>query len=383
VIQEGLARENPSVTEYQSTLGRSYINIGELHMDTGNPADALTAFGEAMAIYERLARENPSITDFQRGLARSHYGVGRLLWKTGKPTDALAAFQEAITIYERLARENPTVTEMQIGLASSQNCVGNLLRETGRPSEALAAFEEAIAIYERLVRENPTIPNLQSELAGTLNNVAMLNLDAQHFAEARDQLSKAIEYQKRALASNTRHPRYRRFLKNHYTNLLMAARGLNDATLVTQALRGLAEIAASDPQYTALDERMTAVLGGQAAKDAPELLAFAQRAYETQKFTLAVRFFSEALERDAALADDRRTQHAYNAACCAALAGTGQGLDDPQPDEAAKSKFRSLDAIHRNRHARAARDRKQYSKALASRRRSGRYSRCNRTCKTF
>ena len=48
----------------------------------------------------------------------------------------------------------------------------------------------------------------------------------------------------------------------------------------------------------------------------------------------------EQLEADPSLIDNRQFQHRYNAACSAALAGCGQGKDDPRPDDAAKAKLR-------------------------------------------
>jgi hypothetical protein len=40
------------------------------------------------------------------------------------------------------------------------------------------------------------------------------------------------------------------------------------------------------------------------------------------------------------LADDTQIQHRYNAACAAALAGSGEGKDDPPLDEVAKTRWR-------------------------------------------
>ena len=47
------------------------------------------------------------------------------------------------------------------------------------------------------------------------------------------------------------------------------------------------------------------------------------------------------LQADPKLGDDRRAQHRYNAACAAALAASGAGKDEPQPDDAAKAKLRA------------------------------------------
>ena len=46
-------------------------------------------------------------------------------------------------------------------------------------------------------------------------------------------------------------------------------------------------------------------------------------------------------EADPKLAADRRAQPRYNAACAAALASVGKGIDEPAPDESAKVKLRA------------------------------------------
>jgi tetratricopeptide (TPR) repeat protein len=193
---------------------------------------------------------------------------------------------------------------------------------------------------QRLASDNPAVVQFQSDVGATLNNMALLDLDGERFSQARDRLLQAVKCQKLALASNPLDPTFRQFLQNHYTNLQEAAGVLRDASLATDARLGLAELAASDPRFAALDERMKAVVGGEIAMDAEELLILGQRAYDTARYALAARFFDEALERDAALAESRQLQYAYNGACSAALAGSGEGLNDPPPDESAQTKLR-------------------------------------------
>ncbi|MDB5351733.1 MAG: hypothetical protein JWN86_2980 [Planctomycetota bacterium] len=53
------------------------------------------------------------------------------------------------------------------------------------------------------------------------------------------------------------------------------------------------------------------------------------------------RLWTEAIEADPKLSDDRKAQHRYKAACAAAMAGSSQGKDDPKPDEAGKAKLRA------------------------------------------
>jgi tetratricopeptide (TPR) repeat protein len=260
--------------------------------------------------------------------------------EAGRPAEALASYEQARPILERLARENPSVTDFQRDLAMSLINIGNLQSEAGRPAEALASYEQARPILERLAREHPESPEFASDLGGTLHNLARIDLDQRRFDEARDKLRRAIESQRKALAAYPDHPNYRRFLANHLINLIRAAEGLGHAAEAAEARRELDELRNSDPRILALDARLATVLKGQAPKDHAERLALAVRAYEKALHASSARLYAEALSNDPKLADDRQAQHRYNAACAAALAGCGQGKDEPPLDDAAEAKLR-------------------------------------------
>ena len=70
-----------------------------------------------------------------------------------------------------------------------------------------------------------------------------------------------------------------------------------------------------------------------------ERLALARVAMEGKMFAAAAKLWAEALENDPGLCDDPRRQYRYDAACAAALAAAGQGLDE-QPTDDAKAKLR-------------------------------------------
>ena len=94
-------------------------------------------------------------------------------------------------------------------------------------------------------------------------------------------------------------------------------------------------------RMAALAARLPAVLKGEdRPKDVADRLALAQMCYDTKRHAAAARFWAEALAADPKLGDDRQAQHRYNAACAAALAGAGQGTDDPKPDDAARARLR-------------------------------------------
>jgi hypothetical protein len=75
-------------------------------------------------------------------------------------------------------------------------------------------------------------------------------------------------------------------------------------------------------------------------KDAAEGIGFADFAYNSKRLGASVRLYTESFRTDPKLAEDTNSGHRYNAACAAALAGTGQGVDKPPLDEPEKARWR-------------------------------------------
>jgi serine/threonine protein kinase/tetratricopeptide (TPR) repeat protein len=345
-IFERLAREHPTVTAYAQELALTHNNVGFLLRDTGDLAGARRSMEAAREIQERLAREHPTVTDYARELARTQANLGKVLSETGDAAGSRREHEAAREIFERLAREHPTVTTYGHELAMTHDNLGNLLGDTGDLAGAQRSYEAAREILEPLAREHPEMPDVASHLGASLNNITMIDLDEQRFAKARNQLLRAIEWQRKALAANPRNPQYRQFLGNHLNNLVRACNGLNDAESAADAERELATLSNSTPESFTAElkaeaERLSAIIrGDQQPKDNAERLRVAQAAYDRSRFATAARFWVDALAADPKVVNDRIAQHRYTAACAASLAGSGQGKEEPAPDEAARARLR-------------------------------------------
>jgi acetyl esterase/lipase len=94
-------------------------------------------------------------------------------------------------------------------------------------------------------------------------------------------------------------------------------------------------------QLLALDQRLAAVLQGQARPAVAELLNLAAlcRKYK-QHYATAVRFYKEAFAASPALVEDVTKSSRYHAACAAALAAVGAGKDAAQLNAAEKARLR-------------------------------------------
>jgi hypothetical protein len=75
--------------------------------EIGDHADAIRSYQDALVIRKRLAREDPSITQFQGDLARTYHNVGYQQRLAGLLADGKRSFEKALAIRERLAKENP------------------------------------------------------------------------------------------------------------------------------------------------------------------------------------------------------------------------------------------------------------------------------------
>lgn len=86
---------------------------------------------------------------------------------------------------------------------------------------------------------------------------------------------------------------------------------------------------------------LSAILQGEAQPvDAAEAVVLAKLFAAKQLDAASTRLWEQAFAAEPALAEDLKAAHRYNAACVAALAGCGQGRDDPQPDDAARARLR-------------------------------------------
>ncbi len=340
-IREELAKKNPSVVDVQCDLAESHQDIGLFQTTNGQPTEGLASFEQARAIFERLGGEDSSKTSVLTGLAQSHSHIGNVQSSSGRLEEALASHQTALRIRERLARENATGTDFQRDLARSCQSVGLLQSKLGRPDDAAAAHERARVIREQLAREHPDSPIFANELGASLNNLALVDLNRKRFEPAMVKLEEAIGWQRKALEKNPANPTYRQHLTNHLRNLILAAKGLGLNEKIAKAQHELKELRDSDPQIVALDARLTAVLEKKdTPKDELERIRFAIRASQKGLYSASARLYAEAFANDPKLADERKPPRRYNAACAAAIAGSGRGKDIPPSDDEAKARLR-------------------------------------------
>src|SRR5262249_11361440 len=129
-----------------SGIGRTQFLLGDVLQTKGRLDEALTAFREALAIFQRLASTDPSNASWQRSLSVAHSRVGDVLQAQGQLDQALVAFREAFAISQHLASTDPSNASWQRDLAVAHSRVGDVLQAQGQLDQALVAFREDFAI---------------------------------------------------------------------------------------------------------------------------------------------------------------------------------------------------------------------------------------------
>jgi serine/threonine protein kinase len=153
-----------------------HIELGDLHVELEQHAEAAEEFRKAVALLRPLVAEFPHEAGFRDALAHSHRYLG---WQAGylKPYPAhLAEVEESyaqdIELYEGLRQEFQDVPWYRLQLAESWNQIGGLRRRNGRYRPAEVALRKALAMYQQMLDEFPASPDLRARLAITHNDLA-------------------------------------------------------------------------------------------------------------------------------------------------------------------------------------------------------------------
>ena len=258
---------------------------------------------EAEAVFRRSIELNPDD-------ATAWYNFGLALTKQGKHHEAEAAYRQAI--------------ELKPDEAMPRYNLGNALANQGK-------YPEAEAVFRRAIELKPDDPHAHYYLGNALGNQGK-------YPEAEAVFRRAIE-----LKPDDPHAHY------YLGFALMKQKKLPEAEA---AYRRAIEL---QPDYAGAHVNLGAALANQGKL--PEAEAVFRRAIELEpdyadakcgladvlrgqgKHVSAIRVYVEAFATDPEFAERSRTVR-YNAACSAALAGSGQGEDAETLDDAERSRFR-------------------------------------------
>jgi tetratricopeptide (TPR) repeat protein len=364
---------NEAVAEFREAIrlqpgqAEAHTNLGYVFHEQGNLNEAVAAYREAIRVKPDFAgahtnlgaalREQGALQEavaecrvairLEPRFTGAHNNLGRALWDQGKLNEAEAEWREAIRLKPDYAearsnlgaalcsqgRSDQAIAECRGAIrlkpdyAEAHCNLGDALAVQGNRQEAIAEYREAI--------------RLEPGRAETHNNLANVLIDQGKADEAVAECREAIR-----LKPDLPHA--------HYI-LGRAVRFRGEFAAAIPELRKARELAWNDPKLAGeverelektkrqatLITRLPALLIGEVKPaDPAESLSLAMLCYDRKLHESSARFWAEAFQSQFKLAGDMLLQHRYNAACAAALAGCGQGKDNPPPDEPAKARWR-------------------------------------------
>jgi serine/threonine-protein kinase len=372
------------------------------HLDLGNAHEKLSQLDLAIADYREAVRIEPGFAlahrflgaalvelgepesgfaEFREAIkitpdnATAHLDFGLALSKNGKHEEAIAQYLEAVRI-----KPDDATAHVDFGLALSKNGQHDdaiaQYREAIqiKPDEALAyfhlgtalsdkdLFDEAIVAYREAIRIKPDSAEAHNRLGNALDQMGMQE-DA--IAEYRKAILIKPDHVEARVNLGLKFLMHRKFeeaiaicreavlIKPDYPAALYtlgaSLRFNGDLAEAVEPLRRAHELGSPPSERLLADterklrlaERLSAVTKGQdRPKDNADRLALADVGRITKHYASAARLWDEAFEHDPKLVDNRRLRLRYDAACTAALAAAGKGVDDPPPDDAERQRLR-------------------------------------------
>jgi tetratricopeptide (TPR) repeat protein len=264
------------------------------HNDLGNVLYTKGTLEEAIDAYRKSIALKPTY-------AVVHCNLGDALYYKNDLKEAITSYRKAITLDPKYAR--------------AHNNIGNVLYCKNDLEGAIAAYCKAIELDPKLVVAYSNLGNTlcrKGNLEGAIaEHQKALALDP-NYAWAHEGLGRTLKQQGRFAEALTAYRRAANLFPPSYPARTKEAE---------QAVRDC-------EQLMELEKRLPALLAGEEQpKDNADRLVLAHVCQLKKLNASATRLYADALAANPELADDPKTGHRYNAACCAALASCGEGED--------------------------------------------------------
>src|SRR5262249_11683741 len=132
-----------------------HANLGNLYLMTDRPAEAEGPHRKAQALYEQLARDFPTVPEYQNGAANAHLSLGAVYHLTKRRPEAEAEYRQALARFEQMQRAYPALPLAAVRLGGVCANLGELLRENGESEGALGWYARSVETLEGVLRRNP------------------------------------------------------------------------------------------------------------------------------------------------------------------------------------------------------------------------------------
>jgi serine/threonine protein kinase/Tfp pilus assembly protein PilF len=285
--------------EIDPKLAYAYNGLGNALCAEKQLTAAITAFEKAI--------------DLDPKLAHVYYNLGLALYAHKQPAAAIAAYKKAIEVDPKFAQ--------------AYNELGLALYAHKQPAAAIDFYQKAIEI--------------DPKDAVAYSNLGLALYDLKQLTAAIAAYQKAIEIDPKPAQT---HGAIGRALlkKGSFAEATHATQQSLDLLPAAHRLRGgMVRQLTQCQRLLALEKRLALVLNDKQAASAVELLQLAALClHYKERHPTAVQLYQDAFQAQPTFAEEATRPHRYNAACAAALAGSGKGDEAAKLPEEARARLR-------------------------------------------
>jgi serine/threonine-protein kinase len=327
-------REYREAIRLDSSFALPHINLGNALAQQRECEEAIREFRAAIRLYAKSEA--------------AHYNLGNALAKKGEWEEAIQEYREAIRLDPKEPRSRYDLG-VALGVKGERDKAIQEYREAIRldPNDVKSHFnlgaslaakgewDEAIQEYQEAIRLDP-------KNAKTHHNLGIV------FATKGEQEEAIREYREAIRLDPKLAPPYGAlgaalFQQGCFAEAREAIRACLQLLPEKDPARGIgAQQLRQCEQFLALEEKLPAFLDGTQKPAETEFTVVAWLCMRPSKrlYAATVRFYAEAFDAKPELVKNPASDFRYDAACAAALAGCGQGKDNPKPDDKERARLR-------------------------------------------
>ena len=387
----------------------AHLNLGIALSDQGDLADAVAEYKKAIALKPEYPQAHYNLgialhdqrdlpgavaelkkaIDLKRDFAQAHHNLGHALRGQRDMPGAVAEYKKAVDLKPDFAEAHCSLglalrdqgdlpgavakfkkaIALKPDLAVAHNSLGAALHDQADLPGAVAEYQTAIDLKPEYPEAHYNLGNAlrdQGDLPGAVAEYKKAIALKPDFAEAHFNLGFALRGQgdlagavaeyKKVIALKPEYP-------EAHCNLGLALQRQGEFQTALTELRRGHELGSKTPRWSypsarwvrqcerlvQLDEQLPDFLEGKTTPAGPgERIELAGLCSLKRLNRATARFYEEAFAAEPKLADDLGAPNRYNAACAAALAGSGQGKDADKLDgtERARLRRQALDWLH-------------------------------------
>jgi WD40 repeat protein/tetratricopeptide (TPR) repeat protein len=369
---EGAAALTVPEASPQELDGRALVlmGTGNALRDSARPAEAQTAYSQALDLQQELVKQYPGYSAFRQTLARIHLNMGVLFRELGQPQEAEKSLLQALSLKEDLADELPGTGDDRSAVHYELGHVLQQMRRFREAAEQYRQFSKLRSSSSKTMSRNNVAwflatcedagardPALAVQIAAVAYGRALIIFPGSKFlGDVCNTFGVALYragFSKFAIAVLEHSIQIRNGGdSSDFFFLAMAHCRQGDMEQARRdydkAVQWMDNNKPQDQELLRFRTEATEVLSSSVSvpKRPPpakvgELLPLARFCHEQRgMYHTALGHYMEAFARQPKVADDLRHPHRYNAACAAALAGCGQGKDADQADNKERARLR-------------------------------------------